>query len=187
MDDKQVFIVPYDKTMDIDHGFIKQKHHNDIWTKYNDIGMYVDKNIADSSIVMQQIIPYTIIKNEEGLYYTATLQQDKPIISIGFGSNILQQDGIMQPLFKGAVRTLFDDVKIESLQPLKFIGTVRDMVNMPKFLGYVFLIDNVENDIKLNNEKLIGKWMTKKELIDNYGKLESWSKHIVNYIVDNPL
>ena len=61
------------------------------------------------------------------------------------------------------------------------------MLTNPKQLGYVFLIDNMTEDIKLNNNKLEGKWLTKKELINNYSKFESWSKHIINYLVDNML
>lgn len=188
MDNKKVFIVPYDKTMDIDTGFTRHKHYNNIWTKYNDVATYVDKEIADKSIAMQQIIPYTIIKNNKGLYYTSTLnQENKTIISIGFGNNIIEQDGKLQPLFKGTVRTLFDDVMIEDFNPIKFVGTVRDIASMPKYIGYVFLIEDISDNIKLNNDKVVGKWMSKNDLINKYGKLESWSKHIVDYMVDNPL
>ena len=173
-----VFIVPYDKTTDIELGFTKQKHNNNIWTKYNDIGIYVDKEIADKQSSMQQIIPYIIIRNNKGEYYTAIYKnKDKTIMSIGFGNNITSIDGTLQPLFKGAIRTLIDDINIDNLKPMKYIGTV----------SYVFLIDNIIEDIKLNNNKLEGKWLTKKELINNYSKFESWSKHIINYLVDNML
>ena len=37
------------------------------------------------------------------------------------------------------------------------------------------------------HNKLEGKWLTKKELINNYSKFESWSKHIINYLVDNKI
>ena len=183
-----VFIVPYDKTTDIELGFTKQKHNNNIWTKYNDIGIYVDKEIADKQSSMQQIIPYIIIRNNKGEYYTAIYKnKDKTIMSIGFGNNITSIDGTLQPLFKGAIRTLIDDINIDNLKSMKYIGTVRDMLTNPKQLGYVFLIDNMTEDIKLNNNKLEGKWLTKKELINNYSKFESWSKHIINYLVDNML
>ena len=184
----EVFIVPYDKTMDINNGFTKQNHKKDIWFKYNNIGVYVDKKIADTNSAMQQIIPYTIIRNKEGKYFSATLKnKDTKIISIGFGNNLEPVDGVLQPLFKGTVRTLFDDVMIKDLQPIKFIGTVRDMATNDKHLGYVFLLDNCSNDIELVNKNLKGEWLSKEDLINKYGKLESWSKHIVNYMVDNSL
>lgn len=183
-----VFIVPYDKTTNIELGFTKQKSTNKIWTKYNDIGIYVDKEIADKQASMQQIIPYTIIRSINNKYYTAIYKnKDKIIMSIGFGNNITSIDGTLQPLFKGAVRTLLDDVNIKDLKPMKYIGTVRDMLTNPKQLGYVFLIDNMTENISLINSKLEGKWLTKQELIDNYSKLEGWSKHVINYLVDNVL
>lgn len=188
MNNEQIFIVPYDKTMDIKDGFVKQKHYNNIWMKYNDIGIYVDKEMANKSGAMQQIIPYTLIKNDKGEFFTATLKQEnKTIISMGFGDNIIQQDGVLEPLFKGAVRTLFNDIMMEGLQPMKFVGTVRDMATNPKHLGYIFLINVIDDNISLLNKSLEGKWMSKEDLINNYGKLEAWSKHIVNYMVDNPL
>ena len=184
----EVFIVPYDKTMDIENGFTKQVHKNDIWFKYNNIGIYVDKKIADSNSAMQQIIPYIVIKNKEGKYFSATLEtKDDKIMSIGFGNNLEPVDGVLQPLFKGTVRTLFNDIAIEDLQPIKFVGTVRDMVTNDKQLGYVFLLENCSNDIKLLNKYLKGEWLSIEDLINKYGKLESWSKHIVDYMVDNPL
>lgn len=181
----EVFIVPYDKTMDIDTGFTKQKHSKDIWNKYNNIGNYIDKEIADNSIAMQQIIPYVLLKNEEGKYYSASLvTKDKTIISIGFGDNITPADGVLQPLFKGAVRTLLDNVVLEELKPMKYLGTVRDKAVNSKYVGYVFIIEDV-NDVKLVNEKLHGEWLSKQDLIDKYGQLEKWSQHIVNYMIDN--
>lgn len=151
----EVFIVPYDKTINIENGFTKLKHYNDIWSKYNDTGIYVDKNIADKSSAMQQIIPYILIRNEDNRYLTATLNnKDGKIISMGFGNNLIPIDGVSQPLFKGTVRTLFEDVIIEELLPIKLIGTVRDMTSNDKQLGYAFLIDNVTKDVSLSNELL---------------------------------
>lgn len=184
----EVFIVPYDKTMDIDSGFTSQKHYKDIWTKYNNVGKYVDKNIADNNSAMQQIVPYVLLRNESGQYFCAVLNNESnkdKLISMGFGNNLEPIDGVMQPLFMGTMRTLFTDVNLEDLNPLKFIGTVRDMRTDDKHLGYVFLMDNVSNNVKLNNSNLTGQWFTTEELINNYGKLETWSKHIVNFLVDN--
>lgn len=184
----EIFIVPYDKTTDIEVGFTKQKHYDKIWNKYNDIGKYVDENIAKNHSEMQQIIPYIILKNKDNKYFTAILEnKDKKIMSIGFGNNIIPIDGVYQPLFKGAVRTLLDDVDMEVLRPMKFVGTVRDMLTNKTQIGYVFLIDNVSNEIKLNNNNLKGSWKSKEELIYDYKNLESWSKHIVNFMVDNIL
>ena len=65
-----VFIVPYDKTVDIDNGFTRQKHTKSIWNKYNDVGEYVQKDIADNSIAMQQITPVIIIRNSKGKFFS---------------------------------------------------------------------------------------------------------------------
>ena len=181
----QVFIVPFDKTVEIEDGFQKQKHSKDIWNKYSNIGFYVDKDMANKNIAMQQIIPYTLIRNDKGEFFSASLtNNDNTIISLGFGDNITVTDGLIQPLFKGAVRTLFDAITLEETKPLRFIGTVRDKAINDKYIGYVFIIDNI-NDVTINNDKLQGAWLSKQDLIDKYNNLETWSKHIVDYLIDN--
>ena len=126
----QVFIVPFDKTVEIEDGFQKQKHSKDIWNKYSNIGFYVDKDMANKNIAMQQIIPYTLIRNDKGEFFSASLtNNDNTIISLGFGDNI--------------------------------------------------------NDVTINNDKLQGAWLSKQDLIDKYNNLETWSKHIVDYLIDN--
>lgn len=182
-----VFIVPYDKTVDIDNGFTRQKHTKSIWNKYNDVGEYVQKDIADNSIAMQQITPVIIIRNSEGKFFSMSYKGPyKNIISICFSDNLIPDDGIYEPLFKGAFRLLFKQVKLENLSPFKYIGTVRDMEKLPNYLGYVFLLDNIDK-ISLNNDILEASWLTKEELIEKYGKLCAFSKHITNYLVDNSL
>ena len=59
--------------------------------------------------------------------------------------------------------------------------------NINDHLGCVFLIDNVnskETNIR-ETDKLAGDWLTKEQLIEHYGKLETWAKHITNYLVEN--
>lgn len=189
MDDtKYVFIVPYDKTTDIENGFTYQKHNKSIWSKYNDVGEYVDKSVADKCTGLQQIVPAIIIRNSEGKYLSMTYKDDKKeIISICFGDSITPIDGTSQPLFKGTVRTLMSDVLINELRPLKHVGVVRDMDKMPNYLGFVFLIDDIDEDVALLNDTLTKNWLTKDDLIEKYGKLDIWTKHITNHLVDNSL
>lgn len=139
---------------------------------------------------MQQIIPYTLIQNDKGEFYSASLITNKDnkeniLMTIGFGDNITLEDGIIQPLHRGAIRTLLNYVTLEETNSLKFIGTVRDKAINDKFIGYVFIIKT--NNVKINNNMLIGKWMSKDELIDKYSNLETWSKHIVNFIIDDTI
>ena len=187
---EQVFIVPYDKTIDIPHGFNKQKHCP-IWNKYNDIGIYVDKDVAENTPAMQQIIPYVILRSDKGNYYAAILQkEDNKIISIGFGNHIEPCDGTTQPLFKGTVRTLFEEISLEQYNKLTYVGTVRDMGDDNKHLGYVFLIQDIEEDsISLQNktDTYYGEWLSLGDLINSYSKMTCWSKHIVNYLVGNTI
>ena len=73
--------------------------------------------------------------------------------------------------------------------PLKHIGYVRDLNSKTsEHLGVVFIMDCLKKDVSIKeNDNLEGHWMSKNELIDKYGKLESWAKFIVDYMVDNNL
>lgn len=186
---EQVFIVPYDKTNDIPHGFTRQKHYKQIWNKYNDVGLYVDKEVAESTPSMQQIMPYVIIRSKEGKYLTSHfVKENTNVISIGFGDHIIPIDGVREPLFKGACRSLFNELTLNEYKSLSYVGTVKDMENNNNHIGYVLKMDDLEeNIVKLINENdsYFGKWMSLDELINSYGNLGYWSKHIVNYLVDN--
>lgn len=78
---------------------------------------------------------------------------------------------------------------LSELNPLIFKGYVRDMnSNINDHLGIVFLLKITSKDKAIyNNKQITSHWLTKKDLIDKYGRLESWSKYIVDYMVENTL
>ena len=206
---KQVFIVPYDKTTDISNGFTRQKHDASIWKKYNDIGKFIDIDVANDNMAMQQITPFTIIKRGNKYLTTVFNQNGFEKLSIGIGNNIETQDGVSSPLFNGAVRTLLESVNIDCLVPLIHVGTVRDKNKLPNYIGYVFVFNDIAESVVYkdkiayksggynytnnvdNHDKddisyeIKGEWLTIDELINKYGKLDTWTRHIVSYLVDS--
>lgn len=191
---EEVYVVPYHNTLYIQDGFTRIEKEPYIWTKFDNIGRYIYRDEVEGKPELQQIIPYILIRNIEG-EYLITRRTDKTsetkwhnTISIGFGGHINPCDGTRQVLFQGAVRELLEEVSLSHYSPMKFLGYVRDMRSeINDHLGCVFLIDNVdskETSIR-ETDKLVGDWYTKEQLIEHYGKLETWAKHITNYLVEN--
>lgn len=191
---EEVYVVPYHNTLYIQDGFTRIEKEPYIWTKFDNIGRYIYRDEVEGKPELQQIIPYILIRNIEGEYLIAR-RTDKTsetrwhnTISIGFGGHINPCDGTRQVLFQGAVRELLEEVSLSHYSPMKFLGYVRDMRSeINDHLGCVFLIDNVdskETSIR-ETDKLVGDWFTKEQLIEHYGKLETWAKHITNYLVEN--
>ena len=83
---------------------------------------------------------------------------------------------------------MFEEISLEQYNKLTYVGTVRDMGDDNKHLGYVFLIQDIEEDsISLQNktDTYYGEWLSLGDLINSYSKMTCWSKHIVNYLVGN--
>lgn len=192
--DEEVYVIPYHNTLHIPNGFSRVEKEYNIWTKFDNIGKYIYRDEVEGKPELQQIIPYILIRSVEGKYLVAKKADTKSknksnnSISIGFGGHLKPCDGTRQVLFQGAVRGLLEEISLSHLLPMKFIGYVRDMQsNINDHLGCVFLIDNIDskNTSIRNTEKIIGDWYTKEQLIEHYGKLEAWAKHITNYLVEN--
>lgn len=191
---EEVFVIPYQNTLHIENGFTRVESEKNIWSKFDKLGKYIYRDVAEGRPEVQQLIPYILIRSVEGKYLVAK-RTDKTseerwhnTISIGFGGHINPCDGDKEVLFQGAVRELLEEVNLSHYKPMKFVGYVRDMgTGINDHLGCVFLIDDV--DIKETSirekDKLIGDWYTKNQLIEHYGKLETWAKHITNYLVEN--
>lgn len=193
---EEVYVIPYHNTLHIPDGFSKIEKEHNIWTKFDHIGRYIYRDEVEGKPELQQIIPYILIRSVEGKYLVAkktntnSKNKSNNSISIGFGGHLKPCDGIRQVLFQGAVRELLEEVYLSHYSPMKFLGYVRDMGSkINDHLGCVFLIDNVdskETSIR-ETDKLVGDWYTKEQLIEHYGKLETWAKHITNYLVENNL
>lgn len=193
---EEVFIVPFHNLQHIEDGFTKLKHDKNIWSKFDKIGKYVYRNDAEGINVLQQIIPYVIIKNTSNqflAYKRLTTTNESRLhntYSLGFGGHINREDGTRDVLFKATVRELMEELNISNISSsLRFTGYVRDLGGTTAdHLGCVFVFDCNDDEVSVKETNLLeGKWMTKDELINAYSKFESWSKFIIDYMVDDTL
>ncbi len=191
---EEVFAIPYQYTMDIDNGFTFCQKEKNIWSKYDNLGKYFSRNDIDGKKELQQLVPYIIIRSDNLKYFTLQLNMPKKkeyknTMAIGITDHIKYEDGLKEPLFKAATRALLETVDMDILNNFKFKGYVRELNgDIGNYLGIVFLIDDIpEDSITLKTKDFVGKWSTKKELIEHYAKFEDWSKYLINFLVDKEL
>lgn len=193
---EEVFVVPFLNTMNIENGFtFNAKDRKSIWSKYDSIGRYMPRNVAEGNKEVQQLIPYILIRSNKFKYFVLQIKSPikkeyKNTMTLGICNHIeYDKDGLKEPLFKAATRCLLEHIDLKTLQPLEFKGYVREMnSDFNDHLGVVLRIDNIpEDSIILKTSDFVGKWMTSKELIEHYGKFENWSKHLIDFMVNEIL
>lgn len=152
------------------------------------------RNIAEGNAEVQQLIPYIFIQSDTLKYFVYQINKPnkkeyKNTMTLGICDHIKYEDGLKEPLFKATMRCILDNVDLKILRPVELRGYVREMnSNSNDHLGIVFKISDIpEDSIVVNTPEFVGKWMTKKELIEHYGKFENWSKHLIDFMVDETL
>lgn len=189
--DEKVFAVPYNKLHFINDGFTPINHNPDIWSMFDQIGEFVYRYDAEGEPSMQQIIPYIVITNELGnkVFATRRVAGDTRLVnklSIACGGHINPCDGVREVLFKAAVRELFEEVDTNINKPLEIIGYVRDLNSTTNDHIGVAIIARASGDVSVKeNDTLVGQWMSLDELINEYERLEDWSKHLVDRFTVN--
>lgn len=194
-DNEEVFVVPYLYTQNIDNGYtLNLKDRKAIWSKYDDIGKYMPRSAVEGNREVQQLIPYIIIQSDTFKYFVYQVNKPnkkeyKNTMTIGVYDHIKYEDGLKEPLFKAATRCLLENVDLKVLKTFEFRGYVREMnSNFSDHLGIVLKIQDIPEDaIVVKTPEFVGKWMTKKELIEHYGKFENWSQHLINFMVDETM
>jgi predicted NUDIX family phosphoesterase len=186
---EKVFVVPFESVESIPNKFSEVKHNKNLWKQFDSIGSYIYRYDAEGEPAAQQIIPYVLILNNTGdkIFATKRIGGESRLlnkVSIACGGHIDEIDGIKEVLFRAAVRELFEEVDVEADEPLKIIGYVRDMNSATNDHTGVVIIAHAVNEVKVKETNiLLGQWMSLQDLIDNYEKLESWSKYIVDHFV----
>ncbi len=192
---EEVFVIPYNNTSHIENGFTRVNSEKNIWSKFDKLGKYIYRDVVEGRVETQQIIPYIVLRSNEGRYLIAKKRNKAKdeinnTMSLGFGGHINPCDGYKDILFQASARNLLEEISLYPYNTMQFKGYVREMnSDIKDHLGCVFLIDDIdEKETKiLKQDVYIQDWYTKNQLVEHYAKFETWSKHIINYLVENNL
>lgn len=189
--DEQVLTVPATAVEDVPDGFCYgvSKSANRIFKTAH---TFVYRYDAEYNYSLIQLIPYVIITNNnlDNLFVTKRIAGEERLISefsLGCGGHVNPEDFSQDTMLKAALREMKEelDIKLQENTTLKQYGTVRDIAsNTKEHLGLVYLA--IADKVKVKEkDTLRGQWMNMSDLVINYYKFESWSRHIIDHLFVN--
>ena len=200
----EVLVVPtneVNKVIELNQGFTPYTN-KDIYSLWKDERFYVPKEEAENSIVVDQLMPFVVAKNEFNECFILTkkdkfyedyniTKSNKNKRSLGISKHICKSEYAYQDqLFLAATDIIIQDIGVKNIiKAIRPKGFVKDFLERKNnHLGYVLVIDCYKKDIsEIDEEYYKSSWMSKNELIDKYGQFDQWSKFIIDDMVDNDL
>ena len=200
----EVLVVPtneVNKVIELNQGFTPYTN-KDIYSLWKDKRFYVPKEEAENSIVVDQLMPFVVAKNEFNECFILTkkdkfyedyniTKSNKNKRSLGISKHICKSEYAYQDqLFLAATDIIIQDIGVKNIiKSIRPKGFVKDFLERKNnHLGYVLVIDCYKKDIsEIDEEYYKSSWMSKNELIDKYGQFDQWSKFIIDDMVDNDL
>ena len=142
---------------------------------------------AEYNTSFVQLIPYILLvdKKHSAVYVTHRIAGEERLrdsIALGCGGHISPEDVGGDLLYRSARREMNEEIQVSPWDDeFNYLGTVRDLSSStPDHLGCVLYLTIKKNAKVKETDKLSGEWMTFDELTKNYGKFESWARHILD-------
>ena len=142
---------------------------------------------AEYNTSFVQLIPYILLvdKKHSAVYVTHRIAGEerlKDSIALGCGGHIAPEDAGGDILYQAAHREMNEEIQVSPWDnEFNYVGTVRDLnSSTPDHLGCVLYLTIKKNAKVKETDKLSGEWMIFDELTKNYGKFESWARHILD-------
>ena len=189
---EQVLIVPTNYVSHIGNGFVGTSSisTDDSYTLYDSTGVYKPLYEIEKKICLIRISVFLLIKNKENKYLVKELKDksQKPYLELGINSYVKSYSGNYRALYNQISYLQNSYFKETPIENLKFIGNIRDFANtsVQSILGCIYYTE-VDDCTCEKHELYEYKWYTVKELINKYNKATSWSKIIIDKLVDKTL
>ena len=196
---ERVYVVPFPQTGIIDDGFTawnKKQTPKSVFCAVLPYGKFIERADAEGNIGVVQAIPYVLVSNTKGEYFVSQrLKGDKRLegkMSLGFGGHVNPCDdnrsGVQSMMLNSLNRELNEELVLDNIPKtaIKIIehGTVRDLKSTtPDHFGLVYnMVIDADECGKVSireTDTLAGIWMTRKDLLRNFNKFESWAQLIL--------
>ena len=191
---EQILVVPVNYVSYIKNGFTGASlyHGRNFYSNYDSTGVYKARYEIDNNICFVKIAVVMIFKHDDKFLVKELRDLNKrPCIEIGVNSFIKPLAGNNKALLNQMNYILNNDLKIdpESVK-INFIGTIRDLANesVKSILGCIYYIDTTDVDMIISKSNIYQyKWYTLKELVDRYSKATSWSKQIIDCLLEGTI
>ena len=191
---EQILVVPVNYVSYIKNGFTGAASFSgkNTYSLYDSTGVYKARYEIDNNICFIKISVVMIFKhNDKFLVKELYDLNRRPCLELGVNSYIKPIAGNNNAILNQINYILNNDLKIdpESVK-INFVGTIRDLANesVKSILGCIYYIDTANTDtITSKSEIYQYKWYTLRELIDRYTRGTSWTKIIVDCLLEETI
>lgn len=188
--DIEVFVIDNTYTKEF-NTFVKLDTSNKYSEVFNTIGTFIPRYDAELNFNYRQLIPYCLIKCNDYYFITKRITGDSRLTgkhSIGMGGHLEKLDGVNNDYIKtGLQRELEEELDIKSnITSIDLIGMIcsnnTEVDSVHLGMIYVANVDGLNVNVK-ETDTLVGGWISKDELLNFDGELESWSKISVDEFI----
>ena len=191
---EQILVVPVNYVSYIKNGFAGASLYGNknFYSNYDSTGVYKARYEIDNNICFIKISVVMIFKHDNKFLVKELRDLNKrPCIEMGVNSFIKPLSGNNNALLNQMNHILNNDLKIdpESVK-INFIGTIRDLASesVKSILGCIYYIDTTDVDMIISKSNIYQyKWYTLKELVDRYSKATSWTKQIIDCLLEETI
>lgn len=178
---EQIMIVPVNY-IHLDNGFTGASISTKLsYSLYDSIGIYRPINEIDKNICLIKISVMILLENENGEFLIKELydKSQKPYMELGLHSYIKSYSGNYHAVYN----------QLESMvnqHNYKFVGNIRDITvkSIQSVLGCIYYCKVKDFTLPESTELYYYDWRAPKALLDNYSKYTTWSKTIIDMLVD---
>lgn len=187
----QVLIVPTTYVSHIGNNFVGTSLTTErSYCLYDSTGIYKPLYEIEKKICLIRISIFLLIQNSEGKFLVKELYEKSkvPYIELGIQSYVKSYSGNYRALYNQIDHLQTEHLKNNTMDDFKFIGTIRDLANnaVSSVLGNIYYIET--NDISYEPNRVYEyKWYSVQELIDRYNKATSWSRILIDMMVDKTI
>ena len=190
---EQILVVPVNFVSFIPNGFTGATSlSKNNYSLYDSMGSYMPRYEIDNNICFIKLSVVMIFKNHDKFLVKELYDTNKrPCLELGINSFIKPLAGNNKAILNQMNYILKNDLKIdpESVK-INFIGNIRDLANdtVKSILGCVYYIDTTDIlDITSASTIYQYKWYTVHELVDRYTKATSWSKKLIDCLLEETI
>lgn len=190
---EQILVVPVNFVSSISNGFTGATSlFKNSYSLYDSMGSYMPRYEVDNNICFIKLSVVMIFKNHDKFLVKELYDTNKrPCLELGINSFIKPLAGNNKAILNQMNYILKNDLKIdpESVK-INFIGNIRDLANdaVKSILGCVYYIDTTDIlDITSASTIYQYKWYTVYELVDRYTRATSWSKKLIDCLLEETI
>lgn len=187
----QVLIVPTTYVSHIGNNFVGTSLTTErSYCLYDSTGIYKPLYEIEKKICLIRISIFLLIQNSEGKFLVKELYEKSkvPYIELGIQSYVKSYSGNYKALYNQINHLQTEHLKNNTMDDFKFIGTIRDLANnaVSSVLGNIYYVET--DDISYEPNRVYEyKWYSVQELIDRYNKATSWSRILIDMMVDKSI